>query len=66
MVYAIYKIEDGTLTLAEFDGSDKPPKTFEGNSSRYTVRKVQPQTKKAEASGRKNHDVARDFSGHAA
>jgi hypothetical protein len=50
VVYAIYKIEDGTLTLAEFDGSDKPPKTFEGNSSRYTVRKVQPQTKKAEAS----------------
>jgi hypothetical protein len=41
VVFAIYKIEDGTLTLA--DGSDEPPKTFEGASSRYTLKKVQPQ-----------------------
>jgi uncharacterized protein (TIGR03067 family) len=41
VVYAIFKIEDGTLTLA--DGSDEPPKSFEDASSRYTVKKVQPQ-----------------------
>ena len=66
VVYAIFKIEDGTLTLADFDPSGEPPKTFEGASNRYTVKKVQPQTKKAEASSRKSHDVARDFPGHAA
>ena len=43
VVFAIYKIEDGTLTLA--DGSDKPPASFEAASSRYTVKKVQPQKK---------------------
>ena len=42
VVFAIFKIEDGTLTLAEVDGSDKPPETFDSASSRYIVRRVQP------------------------
>ena len=42
MVFAIFKIEDGTLTLAEDDTSDKPPKTFLGATSRYVVKQVQP------------------------
>lgn len=40
VVFAIIKIEDGTLTFAEDDMSDKPPKDFASASSRYTVRKV--------------------------
>lgn len=40
VVFAIYKIEDGTLSLAEDDGSGKPPSTFAGATSRYVVRKV--------------------------
>lgn len=43
VVFAIFKIEDGTLTLAEDDMSDKPPKTFASASSRYIVKKVQSQ-----------------------
>jgi hypothetical protein len=43
VVFAIYKIEDETLTLAEDDMSDKPPKTFPSASSRYDLKKVQPQ-----------------------
>src|SRR5438445_543569 len=50
VVFAIFKIEDGTLTLAEDDMSDKPPKTFPGASSRYNVKKAQPQKKNAETS----------------
>ena len=50
VVFAIFKIEDGTLTLAEDDMSDKPPKTFPSASSRYNVKKVQPQRTNAEAS----------------
>ena len=50
VVFAIFKIEGGTLTLAEFDGSDKPPESFDSAASRYIVKKVQPQKKKAEAS----------------
>jgi len=42
VVLAIYKIEDGTLTLAEVDGSDKPPETFDSAASRYDLKKVQP------------------------
>jgi hypothetical protein len=42
VVFAIFKIEDGTLTLAEDDMSDKPPKTFASALSRYKVRRVQP------------------------
>jgi hypothetical protein len=45
VVFAIFKIEDGTLTLAEDDMSDKPPKTFASALSRYSVRKAQPQKK---------------------
>jgi len=41
VVFAIFKIEDGTLLLAEDDMSDKPPKTFASASSRYNVKKVQ-------------------------
>ncbi len=48
VVFAIFKIEDGTLTLAEDDMSDKPPKTFPSASSRYNVMKVQPQEKNTE------------------
>ena len=50
VVFAIFKIEDGTLTLAEDDMSDQPPKTFLSASSRYNVKKVQPQRTNAEAS----------------
>jgi hypothetical protein len=48
VVFAILKIEDETLTLAEVDGSDESPKTFSSASSRYVVKKVQPQKKNAE------------------
>ena len=48
VVFAIFKIEDGTLTLAAYDMSDEPPKTFASATSRYVVKKVQPQKKKAE------------------
>ena len=48
VVFAIFKIEDGTLTLAEYDMSDEPPKTFASVTSRYVVKKVQPQKKNAE------------------
>ena len=49
VVYAIFKIEDGTLLLAEDDMSDQPPKTFAGASSRYSGKRVQREEKKAEA-----------------
>jgi hypothetical protein len=45
VVFAIFKIEEGTLTFAEDDMSDKPPKTFADATSRYVVRKVQHQNK---------------------
>jgi hypothetical protein len=48
VVSAIFKIEDGTLTLAAYDMSDEPPKTFAGATSLYVVKKVQPQKKEAE------------------
>jgi len=48
VVFAIYKIEDGILTLAEDDMSNEPPKTFDAASSRYVVKKAQPQKKNAE------------------
>ena len=40
VVFAIFKIEDGTLTLAVDDGSDEPPTTFAGASSRYDLKEV--------------------------
>ena len=51
VVFAIFKIEEGTLTLA-VEG-DEPPKTFAGASSRYNLKKVQPQRRKDEASASK-------------
>ena len=48
VVFAIFKIEDGTLTLAEDDMSDKPPKIFSSASSLYVLKKVQPQKKNTE------------------
>ena len=46
VVFAIFKIEDGTLTFvtfAEDDMSDKSPKAFANATSRYSVKKVHPQ-----------------------
>lgn len=48
VVFAIFKIEDGTLTLAEIDGADEPPKAFSSASSRYVLKQVQPQKKNTE------------------
>ena len=48
VVFAIFKIGDATLLLAEDDMSDKPPKTFAGASSRYDLKKVQPHKKNVE------------------
>ena len=45
VVFAIFKIEDGTLTLAVNDGSDEPPTSFADASSRYTLKKAQAQEK---------------------
>jgi uncharacterized protein (TIGR03067 family) len=45
VVHAIYKIEDGTLTLADFDPAGEPPKSFEGAPNRYVVKKVEPKEK---------------------
>ena len=41
VIFAIFKIEDGTLTLAEDDDSDKPPESFSSASSVFSVKKVQ-------------------------
>lgn len=41
VVFAIMKIEDGTLRLAVDDGSDSPPTSFVDASSVYVLRKVQ-------------------------
>ena len=51
VVVAIYKIEDGTLTLAATSGEEMP-KSFEAAEdkglTRYELRKVQPQKKNTE------------------
>jgi len=47
VVGAIFKIEDETLTLVAYDMSDEPPKTFASATSRYVVKKAQPQKKNA-------------------
>ncbi len=47
VVFVIFKIEDGTLTLTTYGPSDEPPKTFNSNNL-YVVKKVQPQEKNAE------------------
>lgn len=41
VVMAIFKIENRTLTLAEVDGSDQAPASFESASSRYVLEKVE-------------------------
>ena len=48
VVFAIFKIEDATLILAEDDMSEKPPKTFHSASSRYVLKQVQPHQKNIE------------------
>ena len=49
VVGAIFKIEDGTLTLATIgDDAEETPKSFEAAGTRYELRKVQPQKKKAQ------------------
>lgn len=52
VVVAIFKIEDGTLTLATGNGDGEAPKSFEatgdGGPSRYEFRKALPQKKVAE------------------
>jgi hypothetical protein len=45
VVVAIYKIEDGTLTLSTGNGGDEEMKSFEAAPNRYELRKVQPQKK---------------------
>jgi uncharacterized protein (TIGR03067 family) len=54
VVTAIYKMEDGTLTISAVDLAEKPSaETFEKPDNRYIVRKVQPPKGNAEASKRK-------------
>ena len=53
VVFAIFKIEDGVLTLTTYDGSDEPPKTFDNATSRYVVKKVPPQRKSTESTKNK-------------
>ena len=49
VVLAIFKIEDGTLTLATLgDDAEETPKSFEAAGNRYELRKVQPQRKNTE------------------
>jgi len=48
VVGAIYKIEGDRLTVAAYDLSEEPPKTFTSSSGLYVVKKVPPQEKKAE------------------
>ena len=43
VVVAIFKIEDGALTLATGNGDGEAPKSFEAAPNRYELRKVQPQ-----------------------
>ena len=42
---AIFKVEDGKLTLATGNGDGEAPKSFEAAPNRYELRKVQPQKK---------------------
>ena len=45
VVVVIFKIEDGTLTLATDNGAGEALKVFEAAPNRYELRKVQPQKK---------------------
>ena len=40
VVHAIYRIEGGTLTLADFDPAGEPPGSVEGAATKYVVKKV--------------------------
>ena len=42
VVFVVYKIEDGTLTLTTYHPAEEPPKTF-NNTNLYVVKKVEPQ-----------------------
>ncbi len=48
VVGAIFKIEDGTLTLADYTLSDEPPKTFANAKTRYVLKHVPSQQKPPE------------------
>ena len=48
VVVVIFKIEDGTLTLATDNGAGEALKVFEAAPNRYELRKVQPQKKNTE------------------
>jgi uncharacterized protein (TIGR03067 family) len=49
VVRAVFKIEDGTLTLATIsDDPEETPKSFEGLATRYELRRVLPQEKNSE------------------
>ena len=47
VVPAIIKIEDGTLTLAAYNMSEDPPKSFEEAQTKYVVKQVQPKKENA-------------------
>ena len=47
VVGAIFKIEDGSLTLAAYDISSEPPKTFSSGTSQYVLKQMQPRKKDA-------------------
>lgn len=50
VVHALFKLEDGTLTLATYGGPEKPsPEILDDPANRYVVKKVQPQKKPTEA-----------------
>lgn len=49
VVGAIFKIEDGELTLLTYDMSGEAPNTFAGGTSRYVVKRVGQQKGKAAA-----------------
>lgn len=49
VVRAVFKIEDGTLTLATIsDDPEETPKSFEGLATRYELRRVLPQEKNSD------------------
>jgi uncharacterized protein (TIGR03067 family) len=45
VVVAIFKVQDGALTLATGNGDGEAPKSFEAAPNRYELRKAQPQKK---------------------
>lgn len=49
VVGAIFKIEQGILTLADYDIASDPPKSFADAQSRYVLKKAEPQAKVGEA-----------------